>query len=184
MTAVSAVSADPIVAFYQGQPDFKGRTLNDIIAMCDAELEYHHDYIQVLFPLPEVSQFNRRAPLIDDATVEAFDDDEYLRIGMVAAYRRMLRFYGFREGKGSKVLRYNFRRKKGNWLNPHNHNFRRLTRMLRCMTLLGLQEKAVNLLEALVKLYEAPGKKYRSIIGVNRMYKWEDAISDPMRNDY
>ena len=48
-----------LVAFYQGEaPDYQGRTLREIWGWDDERLEEQHDYIQVLFPLKELSQFN------------------------------------------------------------------------------------------------------------------------------
>ena len=59
-----------LVAFYRGEAaDYQGRTLHDIWNWNDRRLEDRHDYIQVLFPLPEPSQFNARAPLLDDAAL-------------------------------------------------------------------------------------------------------------------
>lgn len=174
-------TASPITAFYQGEPDYKGRTLLEILDYGNWALEYHHDFIQVLFPLPEASIYNHRAPLLDAATIEAFNEDEWLQVGMVAAYRRMLRFYGFRESIDSKVTRtQNFQRQAKNWLTPHNHNFRRISRILRCLTLCGLKRKAKQFLAALVKLYDQkPRMCYGRVIGWERMYKWEDAVNNP-----
>ena len=36
--------------------DFKGRTLEDIWSFSDAEIEYIHDFIQIIFPLDKPSQ--------------------------------------------------------------------------------------------------------------------------------
>ena len=49
-----------IVRFYgdEAAKDDEGRSLEDILKFKDNELEYHHDYIQVLFPLPEPSPIN------------------------------------------------------------------------------------------------------------------------------
>ena len=47
----------PLLGFLIGAgTDAAGRNHADIIAMTDAELEQHHDYIQWLFPLPEPSR--------------------------------------------------------------------------------------------------------------------------------
>ena len=165
---------NPILAFYDGGPDYKGRRLHDILAYGNRALEWHHDYIQVLFPLPEASPYNLRAPLLDANTIERFDADEYRPVGLVAAFRRMLRFYGFRQSRTTdEVVRKNFDRCRRNWLTPHNHNFRRISRILRCLTLLGLKPYAEKFLAALVKVY----MQYSNTMGWERMYKCEDAIS-------
>src|SRR5262249_55092945 len=64
-----------IVSFYRGEaPDDYGRTIEQIWAFSDAQLEYTHNYVQRLFPLYTPSRF-ADAPLLDDATVQAFHDD-------------------------------------------------------------------------------------------------------------
>ena len=42
--------ADPIVTFYSGGADDRGRTLEQILAWADDRLESVHDYIQWVFP--------------------------------------------------------------------------------------------------------------------------------------
>ena len=54
---------DPLLAFYRHQaPDHRGRWLQEIWRMPPSWLEQHHDYIQWLFPLPELSPVNPQAP--------------------------------------------------------------------------------------------------------------------------
>ena len=63
----------PLVRFYRGDaPDARGRTLDDILAWDDEQLEAVHDYIQWLFPLDEPSRFNPDAPLLTPADRVAF----------------------------------------------------------------------------------------------------------------
>lgn len=45
----------PIVDFYLGGQDSKGRTLDDILAFSDQQFEAGHDFIQWIFPLHEKS---------------------------------------------------------------------------------------------------------------------------------
>lgn len=47
------IEAPFIVRFYgkDRAADNEGRTLDEICAFSNNELEYHHDYIQVLFPV-------------------------------------------------------------------------------------------------------------------------------------
>ena len=44
--------------------DHRGRLLSHILGFSLDELEFHHDYIQWLFPLPEPSGANPSAPLL------------------------------------------------------------------------------------------------------------------------
>ena len=68
--------ADPLLRFYRLEgTDARGRTLSEIWSWDADRLEGVHDYIQWLFPLPEASAFNPSAPLLTDATLEAFRAD-------------------------------------------------------------------------------------------------------------
>lgn len=72
----------PLVRFYDPSiqaADANGRTLSSILALPDSELEYCHDYIQLLFPLPETSAFHPSAPIIDAAIFHAFRSRPDLR---------------------------------------------------------------------------------------------------------
>jgi hypothetical protein len=134
-----------VVDFYRGDsPDYLGRQLDEILAWNDVRLELVHNYIQVLFPLREESLFNSRAPLLDEETMTAFRGDAQLRANLERAFERMLQFYGMRlDRESGRVERAdNFRLAALNWLNPHNHNYRRITRILKCLIDLGLAERA------------------------------------------
>lgn len=59
------------------------------------KLESSHDYIQTLFPLPERSGVNDRAPVIDRQVFEAFRAQADLRDKLRDAFQKILWFYGF-----------------------------------------------------------------------------------------
>lgn len=90
----------PIVRFYDPTiqaPDSSGRTLSSILALPDTTLEFCHDYIQQLFPLPELSSIHPASPTIDRATFAAFRSDPRLRAQLSKSLTRMLHFYGFEQ---------------------------------------------------------------------------------------
>jgi hypothetical protein len=60
-----------------------------------------------------------------------------------------------------------------NWLTPANHNFLRLTRIMKSMTLLGLRSCAQALLACLEQLYRGEAGK---TIGSRTMRYWRDAV--------
>ena len=147
-----------IVDFYRGDaPDFLGRTLDEILSWDDERLEDVHSYIQVLFPLGEYSFFNIRAPLIDEGTISAFQADPRLRANLARSFERMLAFYGMGyDPKSGKVeLAVDFVEKALNWLKPYNHNYRRITRILRSLTLLGLAPEAQALYACLSGFHQS-----------------------------
>lgn len=54
-----------LIAFYRGEGhDHKGRRLEDIWELPSFWLEHTHDYIQWLFPIPEMGRFNAFASLL------------------------------------------------------------------------------------------------------------------------
>ena len=155
--------------------------MGDILAWDNARLEAVHDYIQWLFPLPEPSAFNAVAPVLLAEDIAAFRSDPVLQGRLLAAFRRMLRFYGFElgtdlgtDGARPEVLEaHDFAVRTREWLTPGNHNMLRITRVLRCVALLGLPAHARAFLTALERLYDAGSA---SVIGALTMRYWRDAI--------
>jgi hypothetical protein len=169
------MSDSALVRFYRGAaPDGSGRTLARVWAWSDAELEAVHDYIQWLFPLPEASNFNDAAPLLTSADIAAFRASELLRDNLRISFGRMLDFYGFVLTAERAILRGpDFAARAQNWLRPLNHNFLRLTRILRASALLGLGDEARALLLCLEELYQG----HAEIIGARTMAFWRGAIA-------
>lgn len=88
-------SSHPIINFFSGGRDYRGRTLTQILSWTDEELEDHHDYIQIVFPLPEKSGISFSAPVVDREVFESFREDAKLRTELRRAWVRILGFYGF-----------------------------------------------------------------------------------------
>jgi hypothetical protein len=143
----------PLVRFYRGDaPDVRGRTLDDILAWDDEQLETVHDYIQWLFPLDEPSRFNRDAPLLTAADRLAFRQPTVAG-NLRRALDRMLAFYGFardRLAANPRIVRSaQWKERSPEWLHAGNHNLLRLTRMIRSLALLGEVDLATALYAAL-----------------------------------
>ena len=153
-----------ILDFYRGGRDVRGRSLDQVLAWDDALLEMVHDYIQWLFPLPERSAFNADAPLLTSEDIAAFRNDPALRDRLRAAYHRMLRFYALPTDTAETFA--------AQWLTPGNHNFLRITRILRCLRLLGLEAEARDFLNHLEALYTAGAGR---IIGSRTLEYWRRA---------
>ena len=121
-------------------------------------MERTHDCIQWLFPLYVRSQFNPKAPVLSDEVRESFldpvkPDHAELQKNFGRAIQRMLVFYGYFNGPLRPDIAEptgEWRNKADNWLSDGNHNHMRITRMLRCMTLLGRHKLAVSCRDALL----------------------------------
>ena len=161
-----------LLGFYSGTgSDDRGRRLEEIWRFSHDELEDIHDYIQWLFPLAERSAFNPGAPVLDDATIERFRADETLRRNVERSLDVMLDFYGFARDENRIVQSPAFAERAANWLTPGNHNFLRLTRILKSLTLLGLEERAAQLLERLESVYASN----QQVIGQRTISFWRRA---------
>lgn len=167
----------PLIAFYEGSGrDHRGRSLADILQFDDAHLEQVHDYIQWLFPLPEYSAFSRSAPLLSDADIEAFRHRTDLRERVEDVLERMLDFYGFERDDDEKGPIINkardFVAHSHVWLTPRNHNYLRITRILKFLMLAGHEQLARAFWRALADLcrYE------RGKIGNTTVRFWMQAV--------
>jgi hypothetical protein len=165
-----------IVAFYQGTAtDDRGRRLRDIWQWDDDQLEEVHNYIQWLFPNRDPSMFNYNAPLLDDATEAAFHADESLRRNLESSLEVMLRFYGleYRPDSEDVVRREDFAHKAANWLHPYNHNYLRITRILKCLMALGLRKRAQAFYDCLRDIYQQLPER----IGEETLAYWTEAVT-------
>lgn len=157
------IPSDPVIAFYTGGTDHRGRTLERLLAWDDERLEAVHDYIQWVFPTRQPSGINPYAPLVTETAVKAFADDTRLRERLRAAFERMLRFYGLRERDGrveTDPERFELRARV--WLQPGNHNHLRLTRIMESLSTLGLRAEAKALQQCLVESVAAESHRVSS----------------------
>jgi hypothetical protein len=158
-----------LLEFYsKAGSDDRGRRIEEIWRFSHDELEAIHDYIQWLFPLAERSAFNPGAPLLDDATIQRFRSDATLRANLERSLEVMLDFYGFVRDEDRIVQGRSFGERSVNWLTPGNHNFLRLTRILKSLTLLGLANRAAQLLACLENVYAAN----KTVIGARTIGFW------------
>ena len=166
-----------LLAFYLSKgPDNCGRMIDDILRWDDEQLEQVHDYIQWLFPLREKSQFNATAPVIDDDLEREFRANAVLQSKLRESFCFLLRFYGFDykglDGRVVIVPSAAFDTKALNWLTPGNHNFLRITRILKCLCVCGLANDAKAFRLALEVLY----KKRGEVIGETTLCFWREAV--------
>jgi hypothetical protein len=156
---------DRVVWFYSGGADNRGRTLDEIVAWQDDDLEAVHDYIQWMFPTVAPSGVNPSAPLVTGRTIAAFTARPGLRDALRRSLDRMLSFYGLRrdtDPSGASRIsidRPRFNHRAREWLRPGNHNHLRLTRIMQSLSALGLAAEAKALQRCLLTdVYEGPGR--------------------------
>jgi hypothetical protein len=168
--------------FYSGEgTDHRGRSLNEILAWDDDALEDEHDFIQWLFPLTEPSGVNPHAPLLSPDEMRQFHQSAEVQARVLDAFRRMLGFYGLQMREAGSEIQIskaeNYPRRSRNWITPSNHNFLRVTRILKSLRLLGLRRPADAFFVCLEQIF----RENRAVIGARTFEFWERAIHDEPR---
>ncbi|WP_374512979.1 opioid growth factor receptor-related protein [Brevundimonas sp.] len=129
-----------VLAFLEGEGvDGRGRSLFEVLALDDAALERHHDFIQWLFPLDEPSAAVPDAPVLDPAGAAAVRESTLAQCALAAATDRMDRFY----------------RRTDQWLRPNDPNHLRITRIIRSLRLLSGDAPADAFRDAILWRVEA-----------------------------
>ena len=149
--------------------DNYGRTFGDLVTQDD--LERGHDYIQWLFPLPEASAFNPNAPMLTQDDIETIQRSPVAQLALFMAHETMTAFYGIELddiGLAKRKLP-----ERNDWLTPNNHNYLRITRILRSLTLLGQRYRATKLLYVLE--HDVYPKHHR-VIGEETLGYWRRAV--------
>ncbi len=165
-----------LLDFYRGEgTDAEGRSLHELWSWSNDELEQVHDFIQWMFPLREPSRFNPDAPLLTAADVAAFRSDAFLRSRLTKSFKRILVFLGLSLAEdGTVVEGPNFAERVPEiWAAP-NHNWLRITRILKSLTALGLESEAQALFARLEDLYT----KRRYPITADTYRYWKEAIGE------
>ncbi len=163
-----------LVQFYRGEAaDTEGRYLTKIWDWSDDRWEEVHDFIQWLFPLPEPSQFNRNAPLLTPEDIDAFGREPPLRENLLRSFQRFLKFLGLSQQEDGRVVEAeNFASRAADVWAVRNHNWLRISRVLRCLTLLGLPAEAAALFAWLKENH----LRRRFPIGTDTFRYWEQAV--------
>lgn len=147
-----------VIDFLNGKgTDFKGRMLRSMVDASDDELEQSHDYIQWMFPSDISSKHSEYAPVLTAGQVARLRNDNEALQNIELSLLRMLQFYSNED-----------------WVTPRNHNFLRITRILRCLWLAGLVERYHQFQTALDRIYA----KHSDIIGERTYQFWKNANND------
>jgi hypothetical protein len=170
-----------ILDFYFGVgADDRGRYLKEILTWPDASLEVVHDFIQWMFPLAERSGFNIHAPVLTQSEINGFRSNPELRQNLKASLVRILGFYGLILS-GSHPLKVkralHFEEASVNWISPGNHNHLRITRILKSLMTLGLENEALAFYGCLEDIYRE--ERARPIPGISEVTLsfWQQAVN-------
>lgn len=155
-----------LLRFIRGEEkDHRGRTFDDILAMDDFWLEHTHDFIQWLFPIPEISQANVHAPVLTNEDRVCLRADEALRHQHRRALDRMLSFYGLNRTVEGIVALPGLNMSDHIWLKPAGHNHLRITRIIRSLHYCYQPELALEVQAAFIQFGRSLGQVNEETIG-------------------
>lgn len=156
---------DNISKFYLDSKFIKdqlGFTYDDVRKFSDEQLESCHNYIQWAFPTVEPSAYNPNAPFPSDDTVSQFEEFPILKQRMSFLAHRMLRFY-FMNADGFA------------WVTPRNHNFLRITRILKCLKFFKL-DMEWEIFTNFIQMHLLSDDEHVKIIGPETLKYWSEAM--------
>ncbi|GAA6082126.1 opioid growth factor receptor-like protein 1 isoform X1, partial [Tachysurus ichikawai] len=116
------------------------------------DLEYVHSYIQWLFPIQEMGM-NFASRELSLTEIRHFHEDKEVKKRLLKSYKLMLDFYGIQlvsEDTGEVERAQNWRERFEN-LNRNTHNNLRITRILKCLGLLGFRHYQAPLVHFFLK---------------------------------
>lgn len=162
-----------ITEFYNGDT-CEGKSLEDILGRDDEYLEYGHDWVQWVFPLQEPSNFNPDAPLLTDDDIQIFKSNPVIQNNLFISFIRFLEFLGlnYRLTSSGEHLIAETPEFEPILFKMPNHNWFRISRVLKSLCLLGQKHEAMVFYKYLKKLHEEKGW-----VSENSFTYWMEAIS-------
>ena len=151
-----------LIEFLKGGTDDEGRTLDEILSWDNDSLEYSHDVIQWLFPLTEPSRCQPHSPFLSEYDAELVKTDPVVIDNIIKSYKRFMQFYAETLEK---------------WVTPNNHNFLRITRILKCLEMFDCEEckGCQQILKSTLDLTYLVNK---DIIGETTKKFWDGAVKE------
>lgn len=131
--------------------------VKDIPYWSDYFLEETHDYIQWVFPLDTVSEYNPNAPILTKEDVLYLRAQPSFHALVRGIYGRMMLFLSTNA-----------------CFTPNNHNLLRVTRMLKSLRLMGFEYLSEDMCEYVIKMTSVH-KIDKSVLAY-----WADAMKTPV----
>ncbi len=144
-----------------------GRRLGDIWRWDHERLEKNHTYIQWLFPTDIQSAIVPNAPVLSKEEIEAINKPCAAQANIRMSFRVYLCFLGLELTNIEVRKADDFNERAAVWLTESNHNFLRISRVIRCLVLVGLSEEAKLFFDCLSDLSVT-----ENFIDKNTLYHW------------
>ena len=139
------------------EPDFKNRFLKDIWNFSDEDIEYTHDFIQLLFPLNEKSNAISNGIYLDsNKAILSIKANKLATENIVKSSKWFLSFLA----------------RNSHWKRKHDHNYLRITRIIKSLRLLVSDQEANKFYESFMQLVD---ENLKSKINLTTLTYWENA---------
>lgn len=145
---------------HEGQ-DFKGRTLRELWELDADEMENSHDVIQWMFPSDIPSKHHTASPVLTEEQVNTMWRDPIIRDSIMFSCFMFAQFLA---------------QTKPSWIHKHNHNYLRITRVLRCLWNMRLGEEYLRWRDFAKRLYH----EYPSQVTKETFDYWMNAHNDEL----
>lgn len=117
--------------------DYKNRWLHEMTKYHDYQIERSHDVIQWMFPTDLPSESRPDSPILTEVDIYQLQTDMRARLNIKRSLYRMTNFY----------------EENDYWITQKNHNYKRLTRILRCLWIAGMKHDYVSLQKCLDEVF-------------------------------
>ena len=139
------------------EPDFKNRFLKDIWNFSDEDIEYTHDFIQLLFPLNEKSSaISNGIYLHSNEAILSIKANKLATENIVKSSKWFLLFLA----------------RNSHWKRKHDHNYLRITRIIKSLRLLVSDQEANKFYESFMQLVD---ENLKSKINLTTLTYWQNA---------
>ena len=136
------------------EPDFKGRTIQEIWDYSDIQIEGNHDFIQLIFPLNKKSQNVFHGYYLDNEDlINELKESHQIRENIIKSSSWFLSFL----------------KKNEHWKSKYDHNQLRITRVIECLRLLVGDDEADNFYQSVLALCP------NSIVNKTTLEFWKNA---------
>lgn len=159
-----------LLKFYRNETkNNRGVALADIWNYNDTKLEKNHHFIQWLFPTDQKSKFNWSAPVLCESDIRLLKDDDIVMKNLRCSLVFFLQFYGLiLFDDNSIAFADDFEQKANNWVSPNNHNYKRISRILRFLEIFEFDDIKDQFVQSLNLIYN----NYQDLIGERTYNIW------------
>lgn len=165
-----------IIPFYTGESRHPENAyyLEEIWFFNTSRIRSTHNVLQWLFPLNERSDHYLDAPVLSEDEIQIFLTEDKLRERVIKSFHFYLKHLGLKYNEDEKIIERSIDfNEKRDWITLYSQTYLRITRVLKCLVLLGFNDFALIFFNALQDIYNEESDQ----IGIESLNYWKNALS-------